>query len=299
MGHVEIGKQFEFNWFNRKSAMNLSGIHLMQLGTVCIEPGYVVAPHTQWCYEISYFVSGSGEFVVDDTRIPIHPNEVFLTPLECCHSIVADKNESLHFCYVGFQFDEDNLDGELTQLRTFFGGKQNGCIPGSQDLMMAFYRAAGELAQAGKFSPMLLTGYIQAILIMSMRLFTDQTANPHVNLSGDKSSSEIIYLIMKAIDDNLMSLRSIADLAYGLGYHPCYLSHHFKERTGMTLQEYIAQKKMEHAIGLMRFSPLTITQIGERMGFSTLQAFSKAFKRVIGVSPTDYILQNNLKGMDG
>ena len=295
MNRLDAGKRFEFNWYSRRSAMNLGGIRLMQLGTVCCQPGYEVAPHTQWCHEISYFVSGSGRFVVDGSQTDIHPNDLFLTPLESAHSILVDQSEALHYCYLGFQFDEGCLDGEIAQLRAFFMGTHPLSVPGNQDLMMAFYRAVGELSQSSHFSPMLLTGYIQSILILSMRLFLTQTAAPRILLNPSGSSGEITYLIMRAIDEHLSSLESVQDLARRLGYHPCYLSHHFKARTGMTLQEYIAQKKVERAVGLMRFSPLTVTQIAERMGFSTLQSFSKAFKRITGAAPRHYIRMNRLR----
>lgn len=291
MIHRDVGKQFEFNWYSRKASMNLDGIRLMQLGTVCCEPGYQIAPHTQWCYEISYFVSGQGRFITDHNETPIHSNEVFLTPLGSLHSIEVDPYEPLHFSYLGFEFDEECTDAELMKLRAFFSRTHSASIPGNQDLLLAFYRAVGELANLENFSPLLLKGYVQSILIMSMRLFSSKAANPHLRLDPSASSNEIIYSIMKEIDDHLTNIDSISALAHSLGYHPCYLSHHFKRRTGMTLQEYISRKKIEQAIGLMRFSPLTITQIAERTGFATLQSFSRAFKRITGSAPSQFCSQ--------
>lgn len=288
---ADVGKQFEFNWYSRRAALDLGGIRLIQLGTVCCEPNYQITPHKQWCYEISYFVSGQGTFVTDERCEPICADQVFITPLGCTHSILVAPNEPLHFSYIGFEFSDDCSDAELTKLRAFFEDNTRQSISGSQDLLLAFYRAVGELSNAETFSPMLLTGYVQSILIMSMRLFSATQANPHLTLNPTSSSNEIIYSIMKSIDDHLTNIQSISALARDLGYHPCYLSHHFKQKTGMTLQEYIARKKIEQAIGLMRFSPLTLTQIAERMGFATLQSFSRSFKRITGQSPSIFYQQ--------
>ncbi len=295
MKPLDVGKQFEFNWYSRKAAMNLGGIRLMQLGTVCCEPGYEIAPHTQWCYEISYFISGNGTFITDGKETPIHCNEVFLTPLGSIHSIAVGAHEPLHYSYLGFAFDETCTDAELMQLRSFFSVQRSLCTPGNQELLLAFYRAVGELANPECFSPMLLTAYVQTILIMSMRLFSSEATNAHLlRLDASMSSNETIYYIMKAIDDHLTTINSISEFSQQLGYHPCYLSHHFKKKTGMTLQEYIARKKIERAIGLLRFSPLSITQVAERSGFSTLQSFSRAFKRITGLSPSRFCLQEKM-----
>lgn len=286
MKHADVGKQFEFNWYSRKAAMNLGGIRVIQLGTVCCEPNYQIVSHRQWCHEISYFVSGKGRFLVNDKAIPIGANQVFITPLGCMHSIFVAAQEPLHFSYIGFEFDDTCVDAEQTQLRAFFNSPPSESVAGNQELLLAFYRAVGELSNAGSFSPMLLTGYVQSILILCMRLFSCTPLSPHLSLNPSVSSNEIIYSIMKYIDDHLTNIQSISSLAYSLGYHPCYLSHHFKKKTGMTLQEYIAHRKVEQAIGLMRFSPLTLTQIAERMGFATLQSFSRCFKRISGESPS-------------
>lgn len=291
MKQADVGKRFEFNWWSRKVAMNLGGIRLIQLGTVCCEPNYQIVPHDQWCYEISYFASGKGTFITDRTETSIESNQVFLTPLGCTHSISVCPHEPLHFFYLGFEFDEECTDTEITMLRAFFASPPRRCIAGNQDLLLAFCRAIGELSNPETFSPMLLTGYVQSILIMCMRLFSAKSANPHLRLNPSATSNEIIYSVMKFIDDHLTNIDSISELASSLGYHPCYLSHHFKKKTGMTLQEYIARKKMEQAIGLMRFSTLSLTQIAEHTGFSTLQAFSRAFKRIVGQSPSQFYFQ--------
>ncbi len=288
MKQSDAGKQYEFNWYSRKASMNLGGVYMTQLGMVYCVPGYVIKPHEQWCHEISYFVSGKGQFIVDDKAMDIHPNEVFITPLGCRHSIVVSKDEPLHFCYLGFLFDDHYASGELMQLLAFFHDLPGIRADGDHELLLAFYRAIGELARGDRFSALLLTGYVQSVLIMCMRLFSGGAPQPRIDAQTATVSCEIVYSVMKAVDDNSMNVGSIADLADLLGYNPCYLSHYFKQKTGMTLQSYIIQKKIDHAIGLMQYSPLSITQIAEQMGFASLQSFSKAFKRVTGKSPSDY-----------
>lgn len=90
------------------------------------------------------------------------------------------------------------------------------------------------------------------------------------------------------MEENVCDITSIRELADKLGYNYTYLSHFFKDKTGITLQRYISYKKIERALHFLRYGDLSMTQISERLGYESPQSFSKAFRRVMGVSPTQY-----------
>ena len=51
------------------------------------------------------------------------------------------------------------------------------------------------------------------------------------------------------------------------------------------------KKKVEAGIELMKNGRYNVTQIAMRLGYDTLQSFSKAFRRVMNVAPTEYLRQ--------
>lgn len=59
----------------------------------------------------------------------------------------------------------------------------------------------------------------------------------------------------------------------------------FKERVGMTLQEYVAHWRIVRAQRLLRGSDLGLLEVAERVGYGSDVALSRAFKRLTGVSP--------------
>ena len=71
-----------------------------------------------------------------------------------------------------------------------------------------------------------------------------------------------------------------------------YLSHLFKDKTGTTLQQYICYKKVEYASQLLKEHEMSPAQVSEILGYESLSSFSKSFKRVMGISPKQYILES-------
>ena len=80
----------------------------------------------------------------------------------------------------------------------------------------------------------------------------------------------------------------LMDMASALGYSYNYLSHLFRRKTGMTIQNYVSQKKIERSLELLRDSDMSVTKIATVLNYDCIQSFSKAFKRAMNMSPTEY-----------
>jgi AraC-like DNA-binding protein len=78
----------------------------------------------------------------------------------------------------------------------------------------------------------------------------------------------------------------IDELAKAIGYSANYLGVKFCEHAGMNLKSFIDAKRANHAKHLLEFTDKTIGQIAEAMGFDTIYAFSRFFKRVTGIAPS-------------
>lgn len=67
-----------------------------------------------------------------------------------------------------------------------------------------------------------------------------------------------------------------------------YLSKIFKETYGVTINSYILSKRITQAKRLLRFSDLSIDEIGSRVGMNDANYFSRSFKKLEGISPSEY-----------
>ena len=90
-----------------------------------------------------------------------------------------------------------------------------------------------------------------------------------------------IKLLLDVIED----IRSLADSLHVNAY---YLSHLFKEHTGQCFTDYLAERRIERAVELMRTTDLSLAQIGERVGYADPNYFSRVFKKRRGVGPREF-----------
>jgi len=62
----------------------------------------------------------------------------------------------------------------------------------------------------------------------------------------------------------------------------------FKERVGQTMFEYLTMLRMQRAQALLRDTVLPLYEVAARVGYDSDLAFAKAFKRLVGTTPTRY-----------
>lgn len=85
---------------------------------------------------------------------------------------------------------------------------------------------------------------------------------------------------------------SLADLAAKLRVHPNYLSQTINEREGKSFFDYINNLRVEEfkrLAALPESSQFTIMSLALDCGFNSKSTFNKNFKKVTGLSPSDYI----------
>jgi YesN/AraC family two-component response regulator len=67
-----------------------------------------------------------------------------------------------------------------------------------------------------------------------------------------------------------------------------YLSLFFKECTGENFISYVERLRLKDACDLLKDQNLSIETVSLSVGYSSSHAFRRAFKRCLGVSPTEY-----------
>ncbi|OAS22053.1 helix-turn-helix domain-containing protein [Paenibacillus oryzisoli] len=67
-----------------------------------------------------------------------------------------------------------------------------------------------------------------------------------------------------------------------------YISNLFKEVTGKNLSDHLEQVRMDQAANLLKGDTYTVDEIAARVGYNSSHSFRRAFKRVLGVSPSSY-----------
>lgn len=85
---------------------------------------------------------------------------------------------------------------------------------------------------------------------------------------------------------------NISQVAESLGISEGHLSHVFKKETGRTLGSYITDYRIQKAKELLRDFRSKVYEVAEAVGYRDITYFSAAFKKAVGVSPSEYQKQS-------
>ncbi|MNR05126.1 HTH-type transcriptional activator Btr [compost metagenome] len=80
----------------------------------------------------------------------------------------------------------------------------------------------------------------------------------------------------------------IADLAARFFISPLYLSQFFKQKTGETYVNFLAQIRINKAKELLQNTDLKVYEICEMVGYSDTQHFARLFEKLTGSKPRDF-----------
>ncbi|MFC4301839.1 response regulator [Cohnella boryungensis] len=120
------------------------------------------------------------------------------------------------------------------------------------------------------------------------------TAMDYMRLHRQTKSGKVAETAKQLIDeqyrDSELKVETIAQQVY---INPSYLRGVFKKMHGLTVGDYITQKRMEQARALLAEGAFKLADIAERVGYNDPAYFSRAFKKYYGYSPRDY---ENMRG---
>ncbi len=108
--------------------------------------------------------------------------------------------------------------------------------------------------------------------------------NTRTSNSNRQIYNDIIDYVKLTINRNV----KVSHIAEHFGYNEKYLSHLFSNIEGLPLKQYILQEKMELAKYMLSDTNDTINQIALSLCFSDSHNFMKAFKKIVGFTPTEY-----------
>ena len=101
---------------------------------------------------------------------------------------------------------------------------------------------------------------------------------------------EMLQRVLIFIDMNYASTDiSVEMLCEQMHYSRSFFSHFFKSVAGVSLPEYINQKRVRQAQALMRSTNMTNAEIARSVGYTDPAYFMKQFKRLVGCTPREYV----------
>lgn len=100
--------------------------------------------------------------------------------------------------------------------------------------------------------------------------------------------SSTIQKCILYIDFHFAEYLSLQVVANELYINASHLSAQFKKETGITLTSYINRTRIEHSLPLLLEKSRSIESIANECGFGDMNYFARVFKKITGVTPTEY-----------
>ena len=247
--------------------------------------------------ELALFQSGGGVYSVKGREYPFQAGDIFLfgsDEVHCITEISSDTPLDLINIHFEPKLLWDNRDrSALVLLKLFFDRSQNFTnridrSNSSTDWIREKILEIEKEFQAERPGyPLKLKLELFSILLCLLRDYD------YVNEEDGARPNERILsqltLAMNYMDSHLCDSLTLEEIARQATMSKAYFSTVFKKFNGISPWDYITIKRVENAIELLQAADLTKLEIAMRCGFNSSANFYKAFSRVTGKSPSDYI----------
>ena len=110
------------------------------------------------------------------------------------------------------------------------------------------------------------------------------------NIKNERSNRSKVdaATIINYIDKHCLDSISLTEMSKVFYLDISYLSKIIKNATGKSFVKYITERRMEKSKGLLQNTDIPISDISERVGYTEANYFSQLFKKLVGISPTEY-----------
>lgn len=248
-----------------------------------------VSPHTHNGLEIYFTLSDLPNAFINNTALSLKAGSIIAIPPNTVHQlynqpstvyeryIVTIKNSWLNNLFEDTQIPFDKQRKTGMPIIAKLSKKDISLLKDKFDLLLKHESLKSLSAYSDFFS---LLDLIDELLRKGLKENNDDS------LSISKPQ-ENINRIITYIDSNIDSPLSIEDISEHFHMNKDYLSRQFKAYTHTTIGNYIAFKRTIKAKALLN-EGLSVSEVAERLGFSSYSYFFKFFKKMTGISPSHY-----------
>lgn len=232
----------------------------------------------------------------DDPHILSHGQAIFHKPNEF-HTLTATGKNAPNVVVVSFACDSPcmkffenrilNISDTERNLMGLLIAEARRCLASPLDDP---YLQKMELRKDSLFgSQQLIKLYLEQILIYMIRRHTIPQLSIPVNKFVDlKSSSATYNKILFYLEEHIREYLSIEDICHDNLIGRSQLQKLFREQHQCGVIDFFSRMKIEFAKQLVRENQMNFTQISDFLGYSSIHYFSRQFKKISGMTPSEY-----------
>lgn len=244
-----------------------------------------VRGHFHDCFELEINLNGDANNIINGSSYPIHKNSFYLLYPADIHKLDIDDTVEI----ISIQFTDLPLSKELlNHLNTAkhpiigeFSDEQseNVLFP-----LINLYSNSGWISNESYRNL-----YVRSLLEMLLSVILDKCQK------NDNSTipSHIMFSLLSYVKNHFRENIPLEQLAKQYGYNTNYLRSKFRQLTGKTYVSFVNDERLTYSYRLIELTDLSISEISDSAGYTSLSYFSRIFKAKYGISPIE--LRNSLK----
>lgn len=235
-------------------------------------------PHTHNHMELFFIVGGKGQFLIDDQLHPVDVNNLVIINPNILHTEVSLNAQPLEYIVLGIEGVElaasSASDVPFHILNRHESVEISGCLRNILREMEQKNTGYEDVCQA----------YMEILIIRLMRTTTLAVPAEPQAISTNRQCAAV----RRYIDLHFKEALTLEQLAEEGHMNKYYLSHAFKREYGISPINYMISRRIEESKYLLAETDLSLSQIAQLLGFSSLSYFSQVFHRSQGISPKEY-----------
>ena len=255
---------------------------------------FVGESHDFW--EFVYVDKGEIVVTAEDKELPLKKGEmVFHRPGEF-HSLRANRVVAPNLVIASFYCHSPAMEFFENRILTI-GDKERSlmakmveeaadafCSPLDDPMLLQMERNENAPFAAEQIVAMCL----EWMLIELLRRKGEQTTEKPSSLIREKSQNEFIDRVCQYLEDNISRRLTLSDVCRDNLVGRSYLQKIFREKTGGGAMEYFGILKIKKAKEMIREGSHNFTEISTFLGYNSIHYFSRHFKKVTGMTPSEY-----------
>ena len=260
---------------------------LWQIGRLHCNPSSRIKAHIQKkeLYELTLVRAGRGVIYTDGVPASVRAGDIYISFPQEIHEIATDRDELLQFDYFSFSTKNAELSADLVELSA-----NNRYIKKrifrSDSISDMVSMGISEISGKDKYTYRMMSDICEHIIITLIRCFDESRTTREKD--GITDAGSLCYQAMSYIDSHLFSMRSLTEISDSLNYNYSYLSNLFGKTMGQRLVDYYRERKLQAAKRMLSEKGRSVTRVAEMLNYSSVYAFSRAFKAEYGISPNQY-----------
>lgn len=240
---------------------------------------------------------GEGEMALGDRRIVYQSGAMTLIPANFPHETLSHGGQLNSWEYLFFDpeailkkaFGDDPLFVQRTVQQL---NRCARCLSASdgQSVRRLALMVMDEYRAAQDYHCGMVQSLMTALLLQAARLEKENDAQPSVEANLPQASVGLrqIEPAMQHIDAHYMEAVSIETLVQLCLLSEAQLRRKFREYLNMSPSEYLTAVRIRHACELLNTTACSMPEISLRVGYQSISAFDRSFRRLMGMSPYRY-----------